>query len=529
MKRLINHPLTFLCFASLFVFYSCKTNDAKPIEGTNDENTISTYTYSVSLKAVNENYLAPALQSYVHAQDNDSCWLLFAGRTNGDSTFGGLHNLKADYTLKSFPPKSFNPFIYTFNPKTGNQSLLNYWNMLDTIRFKATGGNGESKEIKAVCQKVGDILARYGSIFMCSNPQAVQSGDYLYVVGGYGPPVGETPTKNNYTTFGTMAKINVPLLMRITNRDWNLTVAEWNDLFRFGNNSALAITGGELKKVNDHFYLAGGHNFDSDAQVYLNCVYQFNFSEDNMNLVLTANITDTISDLSSSILVNDPKKADSTSVFRRRDLPVVPSVYLDNNGNIAPNFALMTGVFTYHFAAWNDAIYITPNGTEKYVLDTVHDQKNCNVYSCPDFVIYDPQEKELHTFLPGGIGNGNVNDSNLSGFTNTLGYSKYNVSTKTSSFDTISNAFLSDYFYGAEAEFFPNSNAKYFTNINGTQTDVINGDSTFSDSNIVHIGYIYGGIESYEVSPSTYGSGKSGASNKVWKVMVTRNKISKNK
>jgi len=508
--------LTNLTLAWLFTSCGEKTNDS-----TANADSESLYTYSISLEPVNENYLAPALQSFAHANIDDN-WLLFAGRTNGTDTLGGLHNLNADYSLKSFPPKSFNPFVYTFNPTTGNQSFINHTDMLSTIRSMATGANGETEDIQSICKKVGDLLAEHSRIFMCTNPQVVQSGDYLYVVGGYGPPLSETPTKDNYTTSDEIAKINVPLLMRITNQDWNLTVTEWEDLFKFGNNPTLRATGGELKKLNDQFYLAAGHNFDT-AQVYLNSVYEFNFSEDASTLTLMATVTDTISDISPAELLNNSKKADSTSTFRRRDLPIVASLYLDKDNNLAPNFALMGGVFKYGetLAAWNDALYITPDGAQKYYTDAQHDQKNSNIYSCPDFVIYDSQSKELHTFLPGGIGNGKP-DSDLSGFTNTLGYAKFNLTTKTSSFDTLSNVFPSNYFYGAEAEFVPNSNTKYIT-INGVETDVIDADKTFTSSGPVHIGYIYGGIESYVISPTTYGSGKSGASNKVWKVMVSRN------
>ncbi|WP_425638298.1 hypothetical protein ACPUEN_02745 [Algoriphagus yeomjeoni] len=505
--------LTNFTLALLFISCGDKTNESTVSSD-------SVYAYSLSLEAVTENYLAPGLQSFAHAAIGDD-WLLFAGRMNGNDTLGGLHNLNADYSLKSFPPKSFNPFIYTFNPTTGTQSFINYSDMLNTIRAMAAGTNGEAEDIREICKKVGDILAEHGRIFMCTNPQVVQSGDYLYVVGGYGPPLNVTPTSGNYTTTDEIARINVPLLMRITNQDWNLTVAEWEDLFRFGNNPTLRATGGELKRLNDQFYLAVGHNFDT-AQVYLNAVYEFNFSEDATSLALEATVTDTISDISPAVLLNNPKMADSTSTFRRRDLPIVASLYLDQDSNLAPNFALMGGVFKYGetLAAWNDAIYITPKGVDQYYIDSQHDQKDCNIYSCPDFVIYDSQSSELHTFLPGGIGDGKA-DNDLSGFTNTLGYAKFNLNTKASSFDTLSNVFPSNYFYGAEAVFIPNSNANYVT-INDEQTDVIDGESTFTSSDPVHIGYIYGGIESYEASPSTYGSGKSGASNKVWKVMVSR-------
>ncbi|SFT50751.1 hypothetical protein SAMN04489724_1056 [Algoriphagus locisalis] len=522
MKFISSCLLTVLALVCLFTSCQEKTNDS----------TVSAespaFTYSLSIEAVNDNYLAPALQSFAHATHNDE-WLLFAGRTNGSDTLGGLHNLNADYSLESFPPKSFNPFIYTFSPTTGNQSFLNYGDMLSTIRSMAAGGNGESEEIRKICEKVGDLLTTHSAIFMCTNPQVVQSGDYLYLVGGYGPPAGQTPTAKNYSTFDEIAKINVPLLMRIVNGEWNLTVQEWGDLFRFGNNPTLRATGGELKKIDDFFYLAAGHNFNNDEQVYLNSVYQFKFSEDVNSLVLSATVTDTISDITPAELLNNPKKADSTSVFRRRDLPIVPSLYLDTQNKLAPNFALFGGVFKYGetLAAWNDAIYITPDGADKYFIDAGHDQMNCNIYSCPDFSIYDSQSMELHTFLPGGIGNGKA-DNDLSGFTNTLGYSKFNLTTKVSSFDTLTNFFPSTYFYGAEAVFIPTSNANYLS-ITNVKTDVIDAESTFESSDPVHIGYIYGGIESYETSPSTYGSGKSGASNKVWKVLVSRTQVPEKK
>ncbi|WP_034058884.1 hypothetical protein [Lacinutrix jangbogonensis] len=487
------------------------------------------YTYSVALEAVDTNYLAPALQSYAHAKIGND-WLLFAGRTNENENLGGLHNLNTnDYSLKSFPAKSFNSFIYAFNPETGTKAFLDFWTLLGTIQTMAKGENGESEVVKATCLKVANLLEEYGTVFICTNPQAVQSGEYLYVVGGYGPPAGQKATAKNYTTSDAIAKINVPLLMRLVNNDWNLSALEWTDLFKFGNNSTLKATGGELKVIDKQFYLAAGHDF-GPGQVYLNAVYEFGFSANVSTLELTATVTDTISDMSSSVLRDNPKLADSTSIFRRRDLPIVPAVYLDKNNAIASNFALMAGVFKYGekvYAAWNDAIYITPNGTTKFTVDAKHNQNNSNVYSCPDFVIYDTQSQDLHTFLPGGIGNGKL-DKFLSGFSNTLGYSKYNVSTKVSAFDTISNIFPSTKFYGAEAAFMPNSNAKYLT-INNMETDVIDGDSTFSGTEPVHIGYIYGGIESYEESPSTYGSGKSGASNKLWKVMVSRFQIADEK
>ncbi|OUS11088.1 hypothetical protein A9Q93_11900 [Nonlabens dokdonensis] len=503
---------------ALLIFFnvSCKKKEARQDVPANYP---TTYTYEVSLEPVQENITSPALQSFVHATHGED-WILFAGRTNGENdSNGGLHDLTADYSLKSFPPKSFNSNIYVFNPKTGNKATLDYRKMVENIYFMGDGGNDASTEIQKVCTLVGDKLSQYGSIFLCSNPQVLQTGDDLYVIGGYGAPVGEVPTAANYHTFDAIAKINVPLLSRLVQGDYSLTTDEWMKVFKFGNNPSLRITGGELKKAGNEFYLAGGHNFNNNEQVYLNSVYQLEFSDSKKSLDLTATVTDTISDLTATQL-KDLKLADSTSIFRRRDLPVTSSVYMDKDSKLAPNFALMSGVFKYHFAAWNDAIYITPDADKKYKVDNNHNQKDCNVYSCPDFTIYDSSNSEIHTFLPGGIGNGKADD-HLSGFTNTLGYSKYNLKSLESSFDTISKAFPSKYYYGAEAVFIPNSNAKYLS-IDGVEADVIDSEKTFTNSQQVEIGHIYGGIEAYEDSPSTYGSGKSGASNKIWKVTVTR-------
>jgi hypothetical protein len=518
--KLTNHlSLVFLIFIALLS--SCNDKKKVTVSPENDGpiSNSSSYSYQVSIEAVADAIKSPALQSFAHATHEDN-WILFAGRTNSaDGYDGGLHDLTADYSLKSFPPKSFNSMIYLFNPKTGSKASLNYWKMVETIFDMADGGKNASLQVQKACLQVAEKLSQYGSIFLCSNPQVLQVGDDLYVLGGYGAPVGEVPTAANYETFDAMAKINVPLLSRLIQDDWSLTVEEWMKVFKFGNNPSLRITGGELKKAGDNFYLAGGHNFNNNNQVYLNAVYQLKFRDTTTTLDLFAKVTDTISDLTPKQLT-DLTLADSTSTFRRRDLPITSSVYINKDDKLAPNFALMSGVFQFKFAAWNDAIYITPDGDNKYYTDSKHNQKDCNVYSCPDFAIYDSNSQDIHTFLPGGIGNGKA-DNHLSGFTNTLGYSKYNVKSLESSFDTISNAYPTKYFYGAEAEFIPNNNAKYLI-ANGVDTDVIDGDLTFKDSNTVEIGHIYGGIEAYEASPSTYGEGKSGASNKIWKVIVTR-------
>ena len=56
-----------------------------------------------------------------------------------------------------------------------------------------------------------------------------------------------------------------------------------------------------------------------------------------------------------------------------------------------------------------------------YTIDSAYNQKNYNVYSCPNFALYDPEGETVHSFLMGGIGDGQL------GFTNTATYIKTNI------------------------------------------------------------------------------------------------------
>ena len=97
--------------AALLTLASCE----RGIQESNipDENTPTTYSYSVSVSALSGNK-APALQSFAHGVEGDHI-LLFGGRTNAEAKDGGLHNLSANYADSSFVPRSFNRNIFVYN------------------------------------------------------------------------------------------------------------------------------------------------------------------------------------------------------------------------------------------------------------------------------------------------------------------------------------------------------------------------------------------------------------------------------
>mgnify|MGYP000551348432 CR=1 FL=1 len=76
-------------------------------------------------------------------------------------------------------------------------------------------------------------------------------------------------------------------------------------------------------------------------------------------------------------------------------------------------------------------------------------------------------------------------------------------------------------FFGAEGILFTNKDLTF----SQYSKEIIDANNSFSAKNTVEIGYIFGGIEAYISNPGTYGPGKSRASNKIWKVTLTKQTI----
>lgn len=482
-------------------------------------NESSTTNYSVSIvDSGNKN--APALQSFTHATHNGE-WLLFAGRTNQSDDNGGVHDMgqNSNYADTSFPPRSFNDSLFVYNPSTDAKPIsISVAQLMNTMASKYTS-------------YPTDTLKKYSGAFRNTNSLVKQVDDYLYVIGGYGPISFSTP-KNGYITYNQVVKIHVPSLISLVKGDYASVDA--SKLFAFAQNKNLISTGGELHYFNGTFYLVGGHNFGNTApngQKYVDAVYPFSISNSSSNnQVLTFFESTPISD------VSDPKgiSADDTSIFRRRDGPITASLYYNPiTKKYEESIAIYTGVFKpgEDLEAWNDAIYVHPNwagnNNRLYTYDKAYNQHNYNVYSCPSVVAFDSISKVAHTFLLGGIGDGKgAPAGHLSGFTNTGVHIQLNVdgSPLTSSNTVFSQNLFggttnSAPFYGAEAIFFKSNG---FTSIKESE-EIIDALSTFSDSKTaVEIGYVFGGIESFHSNPGTYGRTKSRASNKVWKVTLTK-------
>lgn len=496
-----------------------------------------TASYSVNIDLL-PNKNAPALQSFAHATSGQD-WLLFAGRTNKDSLIGGLHNLNANYADSSFIPKSFNKNIYVYSPSEDKSWSINYTSFLKSLKTNIC--KDSNSEICASFNALQNDSINLATLFINTNPLVTQDDKgFMYLVGGYGPEYYSYFENNKswqkdtvktdsvrYITFDQVARFHIPSMIKLAKKI-SLNDEEWSTIFRYGNSKDLISTGGEVFLMNEKFYLAGGHNFTSSSQKYVDAVYPFTLSTKDKSIALTVNVDDPISD------VSDPTapSADNISIFRRRDGPVTPSIYKNpSSGNIEQSLTFYGGVFKpgEDLQAWNDAIYVHPDwatGSLLYTYDTAYNQNNYNVYACSNFVGFDSNSNELHTFLLGGIGDGKkAPPGHLSGFTKsglhiTMDITKEPLQSNKP--EILSNVFGdTSSFYGAESILIKNPNNILYT-AKKDATEILDLKTNFKEGNTVTVGHIYGGIEAFNANPGTYGQGNSAASGKVWKVTLSK-------
>lgn len=516
------------------------------------------YEYGVTLAPVLQQN-APKLQSFAHAYSGDE-WLLFAGRTNRINDDGGLHDINgknANYANTSFLPLSFNEDIFVYNVSSDQVWSLSFRELASLISsYQIPKGTPNENELKVLLPEIGQAILDHGTIFRSTNPLITQDDQgYLYVIGGYGTDLGQTENPNAYKTFNQVARIHIQSMINIIKeQEGTLNNVDWKNLIAFGSNESLVSTGGEVFKIGDKFYLAGGHNFTFTSQKYVDAVYPFTLVK-TADLELAITVDAPISDLPAASI--NSSYADNVSTFRRRDGPIVPALFA-NGDQMTAGVTFYGGVFqpdssgvltkngvpvkkqdgqdsiVGFLRAWNDAIYVHPaytannpdTSSQYYTLDSEYYQANLNVYACSDFEIFDPNSNTVVTFLIGGIGNGQYqNFETLSEFTNSLLRVKYDVKNGKSSKELLSsNTFNSPNFYGAESAFIWKGglNLPFITAQQG-KTEVVNaGTLDFSSNETLDIGYVYGGIEAFTGGPGTFGPGNSAASNKIWKVTLTR-------
>ena len=393
------------------------------------EKSESSEQFDIYLEAITIEGL-PGVQSYAFGQFEDY-WVIIGGRLDG------LHRRQ--------------PFL-SFSYDGNNKEII----VID-IKNKVF----YTSDLNKLETNISEQLSS-------TNLQFFQSENFLYLTGGY----GFSPNAGNHITYPALIAVDVEGLI-------NAVISKSNiqPFFRRYEDDFFAVTGGYLQKLDDIYYLIGGHNFtgrynpmngSSFVQKYTDQIRKFTINDDGQNLN-----------------IQQIEVITHSNTFHRRDYNVVPQIMPD--GSYA--MTAFSGVFRQEA----DIPYLSSvdiNSDSYRVVDNF--AQYLNHYHCAHVPIYDESENMMHTIFFGGIAQYFYKDDILTQddnvpFVNTIGrVTRYSNGTMREF------KFLNDMpgLLGASAEFITSQNVSVYPN------HVIKMDSLESDSTL--IGYIFGGIRSTE-------------------------------
>lgn len=326
-----------------------------------------------------------------------------------------------------------------------------------------------------------------------TNMEFHQDGNYLYVIGGYGYNTATAAKK----TFENLTVIDVPAVINAI-----VTGNSFTSYFRQITDNQFAVTGGQLKKINNTFYLIGGNKFDGNynpmgnatfTQVYTDAIRKFNVTDDGTTISIT----------------HLPTITDAANLHRR-DYNAVPQILPTG----AEGISVFSGVFqpTVDLPFLNSVTIDSVN----YAVNNAF-QQYYNHYHCAVVPLYSVSNNEMHTLFFGGIAQyydslGTMVQDNNVPFVKTIARV-----TRTG------NGAMAEYklpiempsLLGAGAEFIPIKNVPHYAN------EVFKLDEFTADTTLV--GYMYGGISSTAANIFFTNTGtESSASSQLFKIYVIK-------
>lgn len=435
-----------------------------------------TVPFSVSLRPASIQGM-PALQGFAVAQWQGN-WIFVTGRR------AGLHTI-SQATQNAFPPQQANDSIYVVNPGAG------------TVH---------SASVRALSPRLADALT-------VTNAGSYQDGDWLYLVGGYGPQTGT----DSILTMPYATGLYLPLLVpevRLTRNPRLLPAAQASD-------PRYKVAGGQLLKMNGRFYLAMGQLFDGEysgdpgafsqfLQVYTERITILSITPPTLSAQsladtfhLQVQVVDT--------LRQDPN--DPGTSFHRRDLNVV-GAFTPGGGR---RIAVYGGVFVPgRNEAYRYPLYVSED--DVVTVDSTFAQATSQ-YDSGTLLLWDSAGQTMHTVLFGGIGL----------YTFDAGSGGYVLRNGLPFTSTISVISVRPDGHTTQAAF-----ADSLPGLLGTEARVLLDPAVAFDSTMsvvyldslaaggsTRVGWLYGGIRS-SVPQTTDQAAQTSATNMLYEVWITR-------
>lgn len=401
---------------------------------------------------------SPAAQSFAWGQHQGK-WIIIGGRTDG------LHQRQP---FASFLATGHNTSIYVIDPNT--QSV---WS-----------------------QSIASLTTPLQEQLQSTNMNFTQRDCTLYINGGY----GYSPTAGDHITYDGLIAIDLAGLSNAMIN--NTSIAPY---FRLTNHPGMAVTGGQMERLGDTFYLIGGQKFMGRYNPH-GPTHGPGFIQEYTNEIRTFEIIDN----GTNLTIQNYQAQNDTLELHRRDYNLVPQIFPDGR----QGFTAFSGVFQYGTdLPWLNVVnidslgYQPVNGFEQLF----------NQYHSARLPVFDATLNQMHTVFFGGIGqyyfddNGTfINDVNVP-FVKTISKITRYPNDSLVEYDT---GLRMPGFLGASAEFIRADNNHFFDN------GILNLN-TIPPGNRTLAGYIFGGIESTQENIFFINTGtQSQATTRIFKVFV---------
>jgi hypothetical protein len=463
---------TVLCFVTIALGCASPALAQNQTTTYSPVNLVPDLSYQIQVRPVSFAAPLPTLQSFAVGETNGK-WVFISGRTNG------LHGFDASQPGSNFPAQYENEDVW----------VVDY-------------ANGQSWHRSLADASSGLTAAQVASLSP-SNTEFYQSGNQLYMAGGYG-----TDESGNYVTFDTLSSINLSGLSNWVTTGGGSAASNIRQI----HDPTFQVTGGAMYVNNGKTNLVFGQDFEgaytpASSGIYTMKVKNFNVVDDGTNLSVT----------------NIGASATSAS-YRRRDLNVFPTVR-PNGATVTTGLDALSGVFTTNNGAWTVPVEIDANGTPIMANATLPGtfKQGMNNYESAKVGLYSPTTGKMNEILFGGISLQYYDPASKSIVTdNSLPFVNDISSVVIDSAGNYTQSYLGQFptlydlsnnqlRFGANAEFIPADGLTTYDN------GVINLDSLTEPT---VIGHIFGGIVANapqtRVSPSTL----SAASNQIFEVVL---------
>jgi hypothetical protein len=398
------------------------------------------------------------IQSYAFGKA-DGRWLIVGGRLDG------LHRRQP---WASFDIAGHNDLLWVIDPETRQKWTADLSSLPSSLKEQLSS----------------------------TNMQFIQEGNMLYCIGGY----GYSPSIEDHTTYNTLTAIRVDEVI-----DAIIEGRPIGDYFRQISDDLFQVTGGQLLKMNDQYYLLGGQKFlgrynpmgpdhgPGFIQEYTNSIHIFSIEDDGKTL--NVDHLDTYSDLDH---------------LHRRDYNAEAQIMPNGSEGIT----MFSGVFQLSVdLPYLNSVDVTSEGyqvNEEFL-------QYYNHYHCPVIPIYSEEENEMHNVFFGGIAQyyddqGTLVQDNNVPFVNTIARVTRDGEGHMSEYKLPEEmpALL-----GAGGEFIHAEGIPEYEN------GVIRLDDLQDDK--VMVGYLFGGISSSAPNIFFINNGdESQASSMVYKVWLTK-------